>query len=181
MLKFLKKLISPFSVLSQEGAFFLWFFFVPACGLASAISYYLNDNFEQVFLDGTFYTYSIGILMPLIFDTLISFIISKRLNKQEDMVQVKIVYVIIAILIVFFSGFAYDSKSKASRSIQLWTFVIASAIASLLYFSMQMSRFNNLKKKYDDQGYEDEEKAKIDVLEQSVTKDTLKDKDGVVI
>ena len=145
MINFLKKLISPFFVLFQEESFVLWFFFMPACGLASAVSYILNDNVEQIFLDGTFYTYSIGILMPLIFDTLISFIISKRLNKQEDMVQVKVIYIIFAILVVLFSGFAYASKSKASKSLQLWTFCVAFIIASLLYFSMQMSRFQTLK------------------------------------
>ena len=46
---------------------------------------------------------------------------------------------------------------------------------------MQMSRFQSLKEKYDDQGYEDKEKANIDALEQSVNSSKVIDKDGVTI
>ena len=97
MIKFLKKAISPFFVLSHEGIFALWLLFMPICGFISTVKSLVAGNYTQVFNDGTFYTYSIGILMPLIFDTLISFVVAIRSKEEIHFIQLKIGYLVFAV------------------------------------------------------------------------------------
>lgn len=170
---------APLVLLNHEGTFYIWPVFMIICGLVPCVVCVFNGNYKQVFVDGSFYTYAIGILMPLIFDALISFVISKRSRRSKmSFVQLKAVYILFAFLIVLISSIAYGSVAKASIWLQIIIFLATSIIAFLLYLCIHMTEFHTFVKDYDDKDYYIEQKSIINKLNDFVIEKKV-DGDGV--
>ena len=174
-------LTAPLILLKHEGTFYIWPVFMVICGLVPCVVCIFNANYTQVFIDGSFYTYAIGILMPLIFDALISFVISKRSKKNKiSFVQLKAVYILFAFLIALISSIAYGSAAKASIWLQIIIFLATSIIAFLLYLCIHMTEFHTFVKDYDDKDYNTEQKSIINKFNDFVTERKV-DGDGITL
>lgn len=154
------KLLAPLKLLLHEPIYFLWLPMIVFSFLGVLINF-LNCEFAEPFLNGSFYCTFITIMCPYVLEFFVELKVKKKSGIKQQFTYYKITSVVIAFCHIVFSGLVLE-KSLSNNLIFESIYIVISIIITLyIYLVFKMDNHPNYLREYIDGTYAEHEADSI--------------------
>ena len=170
-MQFLKNFFAPFILIKREKFYIGWIVYAIVFGMFNLIADLFSGNrlgLTNYFETGQFYTFSIALCAPLVIDLLLGMKVEHGLTQKVHFLKYKLFVISIAIVFIFITSALWSGNFRGSLKAQLLITVISLFLSYYMFLIGHMQEHADITQKYDDKGYLEEEKNRLEATKEKL-------------
>lgn len=168
-MRFFRNFFAPFILIKREKFYIGWIIYAIIFGMFNLIADLFGGlGLTNYYETGQFYTFSIALCAPLIIDLLLGMKVEHGLTQKVHFLKYKIFVISVAIVLIFITSALWSGIFRSNLKIQILVTALSLFLSYYMFLIGHMQEHSDITQKYDDKGYLEEEKNRIEATKEKL-------------